>query len=82
MAAEVDKMRRRGHLPIALDVDIFDLFRVIGSLQLAWRHPELDTEQRASIERFARQLMDAFDPAECPETARTLEQGWSREFDR
>lgn len=82
MAREVDAMRRRGHLPIALDVDIFDLFRVIGSLQLAWRHPNLDDEQRGAIERFARQLQHAFDAAECPETARTLEQGWHREFDR
>lgn len=79
MAAEVNAMRRQPAL--ALTVDIFDLFRVIGSLQLAWRHPSLDDEQRAAIERFARQLQAAF-AADCPETARTLEQGWHREFDR
>ena len=82
MAAEVNTMRRRGSLPMRLEVDVFDLFRAIGALQLAWRHSGLDVEQRDGIERFARQLQGAFDAADCPETARTLEQGWHREFDR
>lgn len=83
MAVEVNEMRRRGaSIPLRFDVDLFDLFRVIGSLQLAWRHPGLDQEQRDAIERFARQLQGAFDASEAPALAETLEQGWHREYDR
>lgn len=82
MAAEVLRARTGGVQTLKLDVDLFDLFRVIGSLQLAWRHPGLEAEQRDAIERFARKLQSAFDAEECPALAETLEQGWHREFDR
>lgn len=84
MAAEVQALRARtgGVQTLKLDVDLFDLFRVIGSLQLAWRHPGLDDPQREAIERFTRQLQGAFDADDCPALAETLEQGWHREYDR
>jgi hypothetical protein len=83
MAAEVNAMRQRGEKrTIQVQVDLFDLFRVIGCLQLAWRHPNLSDEQRVAIEGFTAQLELAFDADETPELCRTLEQGWHREYDR
>ena len=83
MAAEVQAMRRRGErVTIRFDADLIELFRVIGALQLAWRHPTLEHETRAAIEHFGAELQLAFDADEAPELARTLEQGWHREFDR
>lgn len=83
MAAEINAMRRRGQVvKVPVQVDLFDLFRVVGCLQLAWRHPELTDDQRVAIEGFTAQLQLAFDPDETPELCRTLEQGWHREYDR
>lgn len=82
MALEVQEMRLRPPLTVRVDIDAFDLFRVIGSLQLAWRHPGMTDDTRGAVERFTRQLQGAFPADEAPETARTLEQGWSTEFDR
>lgn len=84
MAEEINAVRRRQGSPVTLrvDIELFDLFRVIGALQLAWRHPGLDEEQRAAIEGFARQLTQSFEGPDTPQLALTLQQGWQREYDR
>jgi hypothetical protein len=70
---------RRG---FRVEATVFDLFIVIGTLQLAWRHPGLNDRQREAIERFARQLQEQMSTPETPQIALTLEQGWHREYDR
>jgi hypothetical protein len=82
MAAEIRAMGDRAPQTFRLEATVFDLFRIVGTLQLAWRHPGLDDRQREVIERFARQLQEQMTTPETPEIARTLEQGWHREYDR
>jgi hypothetical protein len=80
MSKELLLLRGRG--PIALEVDQFAAFQLIGSLQLAWRHPGLSPSLRSTIEDFGRQLQRAFDGPDTPQLALTLEQGWHAEYDR
>jgi hypothetical protein len=83
MADEIKRVMRRGQLEtFRVEATVFDLFRIIGALQLAWRHPGLDDHMRDVLERFARQLQEQMSTPDTPEIARTLEQGWHREYDR
>jgi hypothetical protein len=83
MAEEIKGIMRRGEPEVfRVEATVFDLFRIVGTLQLAWRHPGLDDRQREVIERFARQLQAQMTTPETPQIALTLEQGWHREFDR
>jgi hypothetical protein len=79
MAEEIKVLRERG--PICIEVYPFIAFRLIGMLQLAWRHPGLSDDQRDAAEVFARGLQVAFDGPDTPQLALTLEQGWHREYD-
>ena len=80
MAEEIKGLRGRG--PITVKVDQFAAFILVGLLQLSWRHPGLSDEQRKTVKDFGHQLQRAFDGADTPQLALTLEQGWHREFDR
>jgi hypothetical protein len=82
MAAEIRAAGTRMPQTFHVEATLFDLFRIVGTLQLAWRHPALDDRQREVIERFARQLQEQMTTPETPEIALTLEQGWRREYDR
>lgn len=73
---------RDAHNVVRVELSLFDIFRVIGGLQLATRHPTLPPTVKAALESFARQLQREFDTPETQELARTLEQGWHTEFDR
>jgi hypothetical protein len=80
MAKELEGLRDRG--PINLKVDQFAAFQLIGCLQLAWRHPQLDDHMRRTIEKLGREMQKAFSGPDTPQIALTLEQGWQREYDR
>lgn len=82
MADELRALNQAGSRVVRVEATLFDLFRIVGYLQLAWRHPGLDQDQRDTIERFARQLQDVLTSGETPELSLVLEQGWSREYDR
>lgn len=82
MAAEIRAMNQGTPQTFRVEATVFDLFRIVGTLQLAWRHPGLDDRQRDVIERFARQLQEQMTSPETPEIALVLEQGWNREYDR
>ena len=76
------KAELRERQRIELCIDQVAAFQLIGALQLAWRHPRLSERIKDTIWKFGHQLSAAFDADDVPEVARTLEQGWQREFDR
>jgi hypothetical protein len=61
--------------PIPIAYDAFQAFQLLGCLQLAWRHPHLNQNQKQLIEWFGRRMQEAIKET-CPTGARVAEMGW------
>lgn len=68
--AQAEKDGTAEKLPVHLGP--FTAFVLIGALQLAWRHPDMNDLHKEMIEAVARPLQDRFGPPLWAE----LERGW------
>ncbi|MEB3282375.1 MAG: hypothetical protein VKK42_26005 [Lyngbya sp.] len=69
------------HTPIGIVVDVLPGFILVGLIQLALRHPNLEQEMIKSGKDIALQLIDGISDV-VPEARKYLEMGWHTEFDR
>lgn len=62
-----DELRELAKSPeLVLSISPMDAFALLACLQLAWRHPRLNPNQKKLIEGFGRALQDAFADAPLP----------------
>lgn len=66
---------------LVLQIDPVPAFSLVGVIQLALRHPQMDTELGKQIKDIALQLIDGISGA-VPEARQYLEMGWHTEFDK
>ena len=65
---------------VALSISVADLWIVVTTLQLAWRHPGLSQPMKQQIEDFTRQISTPLLLLH-PEMRNLLEKGWQEEHD-
>ncbi len=75
-----DKLYHHGQY-LVLHIDPVPAFSLVGVIQLALRHPQMDTELGKQIKDIALQLIDGISGA-VPEARKYLEMGWHTEFDK
>jgi len=65
---------------VAVNISVADLWIMVTTLQLAWRHPGLSKAMKDQIQDFTRQISQAILVLH-PEMTNLLEMGWIEEHD-
>lgn len=79
LAQELEQIQKSSPAGFTFTVSGAEAFVLVGLLQLAWRHPNLNPKQRELLERVVDGLAQ---PLTGPTLRETIRQGWDRTRDR
>ena len=66
--------------PLPVEINIKEAWFLVSALQLATRHPAMESRQKRHITEIGRQFQNAIVAAH-PEAQELLEAGWHSQFD-